>query len=122
MKKRSTRGAKNTKRAVAPLITDVPTLMQKAQENIDKLEWDNALIYLKQALNMEPDNIGIIDTTASALMEVGNAEEAFPVGGCVSGSLVQLLVKSAQMDPEHNFEKWMNLGQLQVWVRRKRQH
>ena len=72
MKKRSTRSAKNTKRAAAPLITDVPTLMQKAQENIDKLEWDNAL-------NMEPDNINVIDTTASALMEVGNAEDAFPV-------------------------------------------
>lgn len=79
MKKRSTRSAKNTKRAAAPLITDVPTLMLKAQENIDKLEWDNALIYLKQALNMEPDNINVIDTTASALMEVGNAEDAFPV-------------------------------------------
>lgn len=79
MKKRSTRGARNTKRAVAPLITDVPTLLQKAQENIDKLEWDNALIYLKQALNLEPDNISVIDTTASALMEVGNAEDAFPV-------------------------------------------
>lgn len=79
MKKRSTRGVRNTKRAVAPLITDVPTLLQKAQENIDKLEWDNALIYLKQALNLEPDNISVIDTTASALMEVGNAEDAFPV-------------------------------------------
>lgn len=31
--------------------------------------------------------------------------------------MVQLLVKSAQMDPEHNFEKWMNLGQLQVALR-----
>ena len=85
MKKRSTRGARNQKRAVAPLITDVPTLMQKAQENIDKLEWDNALIYLKQALNIEPDNISVIDTTASALMEVGNAEDAFPVGLGVLG-------------------------------------
>ncbi|KNB41575.1 hypothetical protein JH06_4976 [Blastocystis sp. subtype 4] len=103
MTKRRNRPSTNTKKGCAPLITDVPTLLKNAQENIDTMKWKNALVFLKQALNIEPENVTVIDTMASVLMELGETDDAFP-----------LLVKSAQMDPEHNFEKWMNLGQLQV--------
>lgn len=58
---------------------DVPTLLQKAQESIDKMEYTTAIIYLKSALNKEPENITIIDMTAATHMEMGNDEEAFPV-------------------------------------------
>ena len=43
------------------------------------MEFSGAIIYLKDALNKEPENIEIIDLTASTLMELGNDEEAFPV-------------------------------------------
>lgn len=91
----------------------VPALLQKAQESIDKMDYTGAIIYLKNALNKEPENITVIDMTASVHMEMGNDEEAFPVFNFYS-LLAQLLVKSAQNDPDHNFEKWMYLGQLQV--------
>ena len=57
----------------------VPELLQKAQESIDKMDYTSAIIYLRSALNKEPENITIIDMTASVYMEMGNDEEAFPV-------------------------------------------
>lgn len=94
---------------------DVPSLLQHAQECIDKMEFTKAIIYLKDALNKEPENITVIDMTAATYMELGNDEEAFPV--YITQLLhFQLLVKSAQNDPDHNFEKWMYLGQLQVVI------
>lgn len=62
------------------MITDVPTLLQKAQEYIDKFKLEEALIVLKQALNLEPENVTVIDTTSSVLMELGKTDDAFPVG------------------------------------------
>lgn len=58
---------------------DVPSLLQYAQECIDKMEFTKAIIYLKDALNKEPENITVIDMTAATYMELGNDEEAFPV-------------------------------------------
>ena len=79
MVKRGNKHVQAAKRAVVPMIKDVPTLLQKAQESIDKLDWKMAVVYLKQALTQEPENIDIIDMTAGALMEIGETEEAFPV-------------------------------------------
>ena len=79
MVKRGNKHVQAAKRAVVPIIKDVPTLLQKAQESIDKLDWKMAVVYLKQALTQEPENIDIIDMTAGALMEVGETDEAFPV-------------------------------------------
>lgn len=62
------------------MITDVPTLLKNAQENIDTMKWKNALVFLKQALNIEPENVTVIDTMASVLMELGETDDAFPVG------------------------------------------
>ena len=70
---------KSTFRTISQQKLSVPELLQKAQECIDKMEFSGAIIYLKDALNKEPENIEIIDLTASTLMELGNDEEAFPV-------------------------------------------
>ena len=74
---------RNTNRRVKSPITqqtqDVPSLLQSAQEFIDKMEFTSAIVYLKNALNLEPENITIVDMTAATLMEMGNDEEAFPV-------------------------------------------
>lgn len=80
MTKRWNRSSAAAKKRSAPLITDVPTLLQKAQEYIDKFKLEEALIVLKQALNLEPENVTVIDTTASVLMELGKTDDAFPVG------------------------------------------
>ncbi|KAK8831421.1 hypothetical protein WA577_000508 [Blastocystis sp. JDR] len=96
------RNHKSTRPAAPPAIKDTATLIKKAQDCIDKLDPQGALIFLREALALEPENIQVIDLTASTMMDAGDDENAFP-----------LLVKSAQMDPEHNFEKWMYLGQLQ---------
>ena len=80
MTKRRNRPSTNTKKGCAPLITDVPTLLKNAQENIDTMKWKNALVFLKQALNIEPENVTVIDTMASVLMELGESDDAFPVG------------------------------------------
>ena len=58
---------------------DVPSLLQFAQQSIDKMEFDKAIICLKDALNKEPENITVIDMAAETMMEMGNDEEAFPV-------------------------------------------
>lgn len=70
---------KSTFRTISQQKLSVPELLRKAQECIDKMEFSGAIIYLKDALNKEPENIEIIDLTASTLMELGNDEEAFPV-------------------------------------------
>ena len=70
---------KSTFRTISQQKLSVPELLQKAQECIDKMEFSGAIICLKDALNKEPENIEIIDLTASTLMELGNDEEAFPV-------------------------------------------
>ena len=79
MVRRGNKRVQNAKKAAVPLIKDVPTLLQKAQESIDRLDWRMALAYLKQALTIEPENITIIDMTAGAMMELGETEDAFPV-------------------------------------------
>lgn len=96
-------------------MKDVPTLMKLAQDDIDKLNPEGALGYLEEALRQEPDNLDIVDKTANVYMELGEDEKAFPVVIPILTDS-QLLVKSAKEDPEHNFEKWMYLGQLQVFL------
>lgn len=84
------------------LVADVSTLLQRAQNCIDKMDGKGALLHLEEALKQQPDNLEVVDKTANVYMELGEDEKAFP-----------LLVKSAKEDPDHNYEKWMYLGQLQ---------
>lgn len=76
---RRNRNHKSARPATSPVIKDVPTLLQKAQEYIDKLDPQGALIFLKEAMALEPENIQVIDLTASTLMDAGDDENAFPV-------------------------------------------
>ncbi|CBK25392.2 uncharacterized protein [Blastocystis hominis] len=66
------------------------------------MDGKGALLHLEEALKQQPDNLEVVDKTANVYMELGEDEKAFP-----------LLVKSAKEDPDHNYEKWMYLGQLQ---------
>ena len=110
-RRNNNRGAKG-----GGLIKDVPTLMKMAQDNIDKMNAEGAIAYLEEALKQQPNNLDIVDKTANVYMELGEDEKAFPVMIDIPDNS-QLLVKSAKEDPEHNFEKWMYLGQLQVFLK-----
>ena len=74
---------RNINRRVKPSIVqqtqDVPSLLQSAQEFIDKMDYTSAIVFLKNALIKEPENITVVDMTAATLMEMGNDDEAFPV-------------------------------------------
>lgn len=73
------RNHKSTRPAAPPAIQDTATLMKKAQDCIDKLDPQGALIFLREALAKEPENIQVIDLTASTMMDAGDDENAFPV-------------------------------------------
>lgn len=73
------RNHKSTRPAAPPAIKDTATLMKKAQDCIDKLDPQGALIFLREALALEPENIQVIDLTASTMMDAGDDENAFPV-------------------------------------------
>ncbi|KAK8798694.1 hypothetical protein WA158_007778 [Blastocystis sp. Blastoise] len=91
---------KKHKKTVPP-EKNVEKLLEKAAENINKLNPEAALLFCKRALDLSPNDADIMDMTAELYLECEKPELAFP-----------LLVKSTTVAPNSNFTKWMYLAQL----------
>ncbi|KAL3868147.1 hypothetical protein ACJMK2_040981 [Sinanodonta woodiana] len=79
----------------------VDQLLNKAEECIDRFEYEVAQKFCQRALEIEPDNVHALETSGTLLLEVGNMEAAKHCFG-----------RAVEMCPEQGYSKYMNLGQL----------
>ncbi|XP_069128242.1 uncharacterized protein [Argopecten irradians] len=79
----------------------VEQLLEKAEDCIDRFEYELAQKFCQRALEMEPDSILALETTGSLLLEVGNQEAA-----------KQCFGRAVEVCPDQGHSKYMYLGQL----------
>lgn len=87
--------------ASAELPSSVPKLLALAELALVRSEAAFALRALQQALQLEPDNAGVLDLLGHAYLEAGEAEQAMVV-----------YRKSCELSPTSGSERWLNLAQL----------
>lgn len=75
--------------------------MSRAENLLIRFEPDKAGVELTKALAMQPNNSAVMDLMAQAHMELGQPDKA-----------LEMLEKSAQIDPQSSPQKWLYLGQL----------
>ncbi|GFO37931.1 upf0661 tpr repeat-containing protein c16d10.01c, partial [Plakobranchus ocellatus] len=79
----------------------ISKLLDKAEQLIDQFNYELAQKFCQRALEMEPDNVRALETSASLLLELGNVESA-----------KHCLGRAVEVCPESGFSKYMTLGQL----------
>jgi len=79
----------------------VHQLLDKAEQLIDEFNYELAQKFCQRALEQEPDNVRALETSASLLLELGNAESA-----------KHCLGRAVEICPDSGFTKYMTLGQL----------
>ncbi|XP_005096442.1 probable assembly chaperone of rpl4 [Aplysia californica] len=79
----------------------IDRLLDKAEQLIDEFNYELAQKFCQRALETEPDNVRALETSASLLLELGNAESA-----------KHCLGRAVEVCPESGFSKYMTLGQL----------
>jgi len=79
----------------------IDALLDKAEQLIDEFNLELAQKFCKRALEMEPDNVRALETSASLLLELGDAESA-----------KHCLGRAVTVVPDVGFTKYMTLGQL----------
>eukprot|EP00775_Hariotina_reticulata_P004798 gene4798-5048_t len=95
--KKSKRASKGTAR---PTLT-AAQLFDRAQQALAFERYDAATECLRDALQLEPENVEVLDAYGALLAELGQIDEA-----------VQALQKAVTLSPDDGFEKYMYLGQL----------
>ncbi|KAK9827266.1 hypothetical protein WJX81_005908 [Elliptochloris bilobata] len=80
---------------------DAMTLYEAAQDSLSVDDFDSARLYLRQAVQLAPQNLELLDALGALLAEAGPAEEA-----------VATLQHAVALSPDAGFEKYMYLGQL----------
>ncbi|KAH3697071.1 uncharacterized protein LOC127862703 [Dreissena polymorpha] len=92
---------KNDKKKDAKPKYTLDQLLDKAEECIDKFEYEMAQKFCQRALEMEPDNVRVLETSGSLLIDLGNIEGA-----------KQCFGRAVEVCPNEGYSKYMNLGQL----------
>ncbi|XP_076075406.1 uncharacterized protein LOC143046239 [Mytilus galloprovincialis] len=80
---------------------NVDQLLDKAEDCINRFEYEIAQKFCQRALEIEADNIRALETTGTLLLELGNPESA-----------KQCLGRVVEISPDKGHEKYMYLGQL----------
>ncbi|XP_063402927.1 uncharacterized protein LOC134686963 [Mytilus trossulus] len=80
---------------------NVDQLLDKAEDCINRFEYELAQKFCQRALEIEADNIRALETTGTLLLELGNPESAKQCFGRV-----------VEISPDKGHEKYMYLGQL----------
>lgn len=80
---------------------NVDQLLDKAEDCINRFEYEIAQKFCQRALEIEADNIRALETTGTLLLELGNPESAKQCFGRV-----------VEISPDKGHEKYMYLGQL----------
>ncbi|KAJ1959593.1 hypothetical protein IWQ62_004546 [Dispira parvispora] len=79
----------------------VGDLLERIQANIDTLHYDVAYQFCQKAQSLEPDNVAVLEVTATVALELGLFEEA-----------LTMLQRCVQLSPEDGYSKYMYLGQM----------
>lgn len=79
----------------------VPALMSSAEECIAAYDFEGAMQFYEQALQIDPNHSPLLDAVGEVLLEMGEPEKAKAV-----------LIQSVQLAPEGSFSTYMYLGQL----------
>ncbi|XP_046565671.1 probable assembly chaperone of rpl4 isoform X1 [Haliotis rubra] len=79
----------------------VDQLLDKAEDCIDRFEFEMAQKFCQRALELEPDHIRALETVGTLLLEVGNTDGA-----------KQCFGRAVEVSPEEGHTKYMYLGQL----------
>ncbi|XP_071138790.1 uncharacterized protein [Mytilus edulis] len=92
--------AESAKTKTSPQYS-VDQLLDKAEDCINRFEYEIAQKFCQRALEIEADNIRALETTGTLLLELGNPESAKQCFGRV-----------VEISPDKGHEKYMYLGQL----------
>ena len=76
-------------------------LMKKVEEYIDTFDYELALKFCEKAMEMEPGDVKIIETSACVYAEAGDIEKA-----------KEYFLKAVNLNAEIGYEKYMYLGQM----------
>lgn len=79
----------------------VDDLLSHMESCINELQYDQAKKFGETALKMAPDNLKLLDTLSSLLLEMGDSAGAF-----------ELLQRMVHLEPDQGFRKYLSLGQL----------
>lgn len=79
----------------------VEELLAAAHEEIDSFQYETAQTLCHTALKKEPDNVAVLETSASLCLEVGNLDGAR-----------HCLGRAITVQPEGGHEKYMSMAQL----------
>lgn len=84
-----------------PDSLSVEELLAAAQEQMDSFQYEAAQTLCRTALQKEPDNVVVLETSASLCLEVGNLDGAR-----------HCLGRAITLQPESGHEKYMSMAQL----------
>lgn len=79
----------------------IDRLLDKAEQLIDEFNYELAQKFCQRALELEPDNVRALETSASLLLELSDTESA-----------KHCLGRAVEVCPNRGFSKYMILGQL----------
>ncbi|KAK3090898.1 hypothetical protein FSP39_015577 [Pinctada imbricata] len=79
----------------------VDQLLDKAEECIDRFEYEVAQKFCQRALEQEADNVRALETSGNLLLELGNNEAA-----------KQCFGRAVEVSQDVGYSKYMTLGQL----------
>jgi len=99
-KKRKDGSNKSGPKPVGPKFT-AQDLLNKVEEYIDTFDYELALKFCEKAIEMEPGDAKVIETSAYVYAEAGDIEKA-----------KEYFLKAVNMSAETGHEKYMYLGQM----------
>ena len=76
-------------------------LLAKVEEYINTFDYDLALKFCEKAIELDPDNAKVIETSACVCAEAGDMERS-----------KKYFLKAVEMNPDKGHEKYMYLGQM----------
>ncbi|XP_060595383.1 uncharacterized protein LOC132749586 [Ruditapes philippinarum] len=101
-KKRLREAAREEKKSKSSKIKySLDQLLDKAQDCIDRFEYELAQKFCQRALEIEADNVRALETSGALLIDLGNLEAA-----------KQCFGRAVVVSPNEGYSKYLNLGQL----------
>ena len=99
-KKRNGGSNKHAAKNAQPKFT-AEDLLKKVEEYLDTFDYDLALKFCQKAIELAPEDLKVIETSACVYAESGDVEKS-----------KELFLKAVEMNGETGHEKFMYLGQM----------
>ena len=73
----------------------VADLLARAEDLLERNEFEAALKFLQRATQQEPDNVSVLDTLGELLVELGRPEEAFQIRAFALATRILYMCRSS---------------------------